>query len=279
MVRVSEIGSQTIISFQTKYPTYTGASFDKTMLDLKFQRNSTQGQSGQAQYFYTKENITVDEDPLKNIINFRFLNTVNISKLYDDVKKALLGLKIDPNSIQIMALDCKTMVHEIGNPEKNLTSLISNTAKEQIEKSLNIKPSVFSLVLVNQDPIEEDLQIRIEPLASNRAESFFIHINYKTKQHEKFDSFIGQFGVSKIEDIAKRVCVRIMQQEIKREIQESMQPHVHSNLRYLSGLELSKHNKENLEAISNSRSSLLVADNIEKDLDFFSKKAMKSIWE
>lgn len=70
-----------------------------------------------------------------------------------------------------------------------------------------------------------------------------------------------------------------MQQEIKREIQESMQPHVHSNLRYLSGLELSKHNKENLEAISNSRSSLLVADNIEKDLDFFSKKAMKSIWE
>lgn len=207
MVRVSEIGSQTIISFQTKFPTFTGANFDKTLMDLGFQRNTTQNQTGQIhQYFYTKENITVDHNSDNHIVNFRFLNTVNVSKLYDDVKKALINLKIDPNTIHLMALDCKTMAHDVGNPESNLTSLISSTAQKQIEKSLNIKPAVFSLVLVNQNPQEEDLQIRIEPLASNPTESFFIHLNYKTRMHEKFDSFIGQFGENKIEDIANSVC-------------------------------------------------------------------------
>lgn len=207
MVITSEVGSQTIVSFQTKFPTFTPAEFDKTMTDLGFQRNSTQAQLGQPlQYFYTKDSVTVDQVAVTNIVNFRFMNTINISKLYDDVKKALLSLKIDPNTIQIMALDCKTMAHDVGNPEKNLTSLISKTAKEQIGKSLKIKPAVFSLVLVNEAPQDEDLQIRIEPLASNPAESFFIHINYKTRLHEKFDSFIGQFGDDKIRDIAKSVC-------------------------------------------------------------------------
>ena len=207
MVKTSEIGSQTVISFQTKYPTFTPADFDKTMVDLGFQRNSHQVDTGQPQkYFYTKENFTVDEDSKNNTVNFRFLNIINIAKLYDDVKKSLLSLKIDPNTIHIMALDCKTMAHDIGNPEKNLTSLISNSAKEQLAKSLNMTPSVFSLVLVNQNPKDDDLQIRIEPLASNRTGSFFIHINYKTVQHEKFDSFIAQFGESKITDIANSVC-------------------------------------------------------------------------
>jgi len=207
MVRTSDTGSQTIISFQTKYPTFTGADFDKTMTDLEFKRNTTQTQPGQPQQLiYTKENVIVDQNPVNNVVNFRFMNTVNISKLYDDVKKALLSLKIDPNTIHIMALDCKTMAHDVGNPEKNLTLLISKTAKAQIEKSLKIKPAVFSLVLVNEGPPQdEDLQIRIEPLASNPTESFFIHINYKTRLHNKFDSFIAQFGENWIRDIANSV--------------------------------------------------------------------------
>ena len=207
MVKISETGSQTIISFQTKYQTFTPAIFDKTMTDLGFQRNSTQIQPNQPiQYFYTKDNIAVEENPTVRIVRFRFLNTVNVSKFYDDVQKTLINLKIDPNTIHIMELDCQTMAHDVGNPENNLTSLISNSAKEQIEQSLHIKPAVFSLVLVNKNPREEDLQIRIEPLASNPTESFHIHINYRTKIHDKFDSFIGQFGESKIEDIAASVC-------------------------------------------------------------------------
>lgn len=70
-----------------------------------------------------------------------------------------------------------------------------------------------------------------------------------------------------------------MQKSIKREIQKSEQPYFHSDLRYLSNLELSKTTTDNFDKISGSRSSLLSADSIEKDLEFFSKKAMKSVWE
>jgi len=70
-----------------------------------------------------------------------------------------------------------------------------------------------------------------------------------------------------------------MQKIIKREIEKSIQPYFHSGLRFLSELELSKTSEENLEKILHSRSSLLTADNVEKDLEFFSKKAMKSVWE
>jgi len=70
-----------------------------------------------------------------------------------------------------------------------------------------------------------------------------------------------------------------MQKIIKREIQKSTQPYFHSSLRFLSELELPKISEGNFEKISQSRSSLLTADNVEKDLEFFSKKAMKSVWE
>ena len=70
-----------------------------------------------------------------------------------------------------------------------------------------------------------------------------------------------------------------MQKSIKREIQESSQPYFHSSFTYLSDLELSKTTQDNLDTISNLRTSQLTMDNVEQDLKFFSKKAMKCIWE
>ena len=64
---------------------------------------------------------------------------------------------------------------------------------------------------------------------------------------------------------------------IKRDIQKSTQPYSHSGFRYLSDLELPKTTQDNFNMISDSRSSLLTVDSVEKDLEFFSKKAMKSI--
>ena len=204
MITPTKLGSQITISFQAKYPTFSSADFDKIMIDLGFQRNSNQNQTGQ-QYFYTKNNITIEEISINQTVNFQFLNEINISELYDKIKNILLHLKINPTTIHIMMLDCKTMVHGIDNPENTLTMLISDQAKEKIEKSLKIKPAVYSLVLVNQDPQEEDLQIRIEPLATNPKESFYIHIKYSTKLHDKFDSFITEFNEDKIRNIINSV--------------------------------------------------------------------------
>lgn len=206
MVRTSEIGSSTIISFQTKYPTFSDVDFDKTLTDLGFQRGTTQvtlDATKPQQIIYTKENTVAYFIPQSNILNFRLFNIVNISKVYEDIKKTLLSLKIEPISIHLMGLDCKTMAHEVGDPKNNLTTLFSAEAKKRIATILEFEPAVVSLVLANKDPQVENLQIRIEPLATNPKESFFIHINYKTSSHEKFNSFIGKFGEETISNIAK----------------------------------------------------------------------------
>ena len=69
-----------------------------------------------------------------------------------------------------------------------------------------------------------------------------------------------------------------MQKMIKRDIQKSTQPYVRSKIKYLSNLELSKPTRDNFNMISDSRSSLLTVDSVEKDLKFLSTKAMKNIW-
>lgn len=207
MVRTSEIGSTVIISFQTKYPTFSAADLDKTMTDFGFQRNvPPSNKEGQIQQiFFSKENTTIDVDWQNYILNFRFFNRINIMQVHETIQKILLRLKIDPNSINVMGLDCRTMAHDIGIPTVNLTSLISDQAKSRIAKVLLTDPTVFSIVFMNNTPEEEDFQIRIEPLVSNPDESFFIHINYKTKIHKKFDDFIGKFGEDLIKEIALSV--------------------------------------------------------------------------
>lgn len=205
MVRTSEVGSQTIVSFQTKFPVFTILDLDTVMTELGFAKNVSQATAGQPQQtIYSKGNVYVDYQ--NNTINFRFLNIVNISNNYEDVKQTLLKLNINNDSIHLMGLNCKTMVHEVGDPESILTKLISPDAKERIKNSLDMEPGVTSLVLANNNPQDEDIQIRIEPLASNPKDSFFININYKTSVHKKFNEFISNFGESKLMAIVKGVC-------------------------------------------------------------------------
>ena len=209
MVKTSEIGSNVIISFQTKYPTFSYADWDKVMTELGFQRvtNTTTPKGGQPQQIvFTKENISVDVDWQNSILNFRFFNRINVMKVHDTIQKILLSLKIDPSSINVMGLTCTTMAHDVGIPTDNLTSLISNEAKSRIAKILLSEPTVNSIVFMNKSAEEEDLQIRIEPLFSNPQESFYININYRTKVHEKFDNFIGTFGEDTIKEIALSIC-------------------------------------------------------------------------
>jgi len=208
MVKVPDIGSTTVISFQTKYPTFSQADFDTVMTGMGFERNilpATQVSSA-TQINYTKENMVVNGDMQKYILNFQLFNTINLSSMYEEVKQALAKLKIDPNSVHLMGLRCTTMAHDVGNPEENLTSLLNNDTKEKISKSLGIEPSLFSLVIGNKNPQEEDLQIRIEPLLSNPKDSYFMEINYRTSSHTKFDSFIGKFGSDIISAIATAMC-------------------------------------------------------------------------
>jgi len=206
MVRILDVGSGIIISFQTKFPTFSVAEFDSTLTDLGYARlqlpSDTQTQQTGI-IAYTKQDVTVDADFLKNILNFRISNTIKIETLYKEITQTLVKLHIEPNSIHLMGLKCTTRAHEVGDPEQNLTALVDKNILTQISATLDFDPGIMSIVLANRNPKDEDLQIRIEPLSTNPSETYFIMLNYRTPSHEKFNTFIGKFGPSLIEKLVE----------------------------------------------------------------------------
>lgn len=207
MVSVLGVGSSVIISFQTKFPTFSVVEFASTLEELEYAQAQQQIdlKTGKptSVLIYRKQDIQVDADLAKNILNFRILNTIKIDEVYDEITKTLVKLHVEPKSINLMGIDCKTRAHEVGNPEHNLTALIDKNVISQLSKTLDFDPGIVSIVLANKNPQDEDLQIRIEPLNTNPTESYFVHLNYKTQSHEKFNAFISKFGPSLIEDLVE----------------------------------------------------------------------------
>lgn len=204
MIKVLDVGSTTIISFQTKYPTFSALEFDKILIDLQYQTkivNNPPGTNPPQSKVYSKEDIVINFDHLNNILTFTLFNTINLTEIYEGITNIMAKLKIDHDAIHLMGLKCTTRAHDVGNPELKLSGLLNSDAVEKFSQTLGFSPGVGSLVLVNKNPVDEDLQIRIEPLASNPTESFYVDIVYKTSKHDKFNDYISQFGVKKIEEI------------------------------------------------------------------------------
>lgn len=206
MVKVLDVGSTTIISFQTKYPTFSAIEFDKKLTDLEYQSkivNNPTGTNPPQSKVYSKEDVVINFNHITNILTFTLFNTIDLTEIYKEITKIMALLKIDHDAIQLMGLKCTTRAHDVGNPENRLSALLNSSVVNELSKAIGYEPAIGSLVLVNKNPRDEDLQVRIEPLASNPTESFFIDIAYKTNKPDKFNAYITQFGIKSIEAICK----------------------------------------------------------------------------
>lgn len=204
MVKVLDVGSTTIISFQTKYPTFSAIEFDKKLTDLQYQSKivyNALGSDPPQSKEYSKEDIVINFNNVSNVLTFILFNTINLTDVYKEITNIIASLKIDHDAIQLMGLNCTTRAHDVGNPESKLSSLLKSEVVNDLSKTIGYEPGIGSLVLVNKNPVDEDVQVRIEPLASNPKESFHIVIAYKTNKPEKFNEYITQFGIKKIEEI------------------------------------------------------------------------------
>ena len=73
--------------------------------------------------------------------------------------------------------------------------------KSALADILNIKPGILSVVIANTDVKEVDMQIRMEPLASNPKESLYMEFIFRTVNYDAFNTFIGKFGADFIKDV------------------------------------------------------------------------------
>ena len=62
---------------------------------------------------------------------------------------------------------------------------------------------ISSIRLGNVNSENETIAINLEPLPTDPSGSYFVGINYRTKESDKFDEFIKEFGESMIEKIIR----------------------------------------------------------------------------
>ena len=202
--------------FQTKYPTFTPAQFVKTFQELGFTQTkgvvniSANSNAAPVQTnIFSKDNLVVLLNPTENLIIFQIINTLDFNGIFDDVvQKILVQLNFSPSAVAILGLDCITQIHEVKSPSDSLTSLVNSKFVEGLTSSaIGHQCDVTSLRFTTRgsDVSDENLSVTLEPLPSNPTDSYHMIIAYQSKENDKFNEFVKNFGSKTIENIVGEV--------------------------------------------------------------------------
>jgi len=199
MVNVSEVGSSCDISIQGKYPLFSQTQFNTIMIDDKYEKKVDVQNNNQI--YYQKEDIIIFSNFKQNTITLKLSNTISIETKYSEFSKLLAKLSFKPEHIALLGGHFKTFVTDGGDPQLFLNNILNPKIKTTLADKLNIKPGILSVVIANTDIKEVDMQIRMEPLATNPKESLYIEFVFRTVNYGAFNTFIGKFGADFIKDV------------------------------------------------------------------------------
>ena len=212
IVNVSTIGANVTLLFQSKYQTFTPEQFITTFQKLGFVQtkgsaNISANPAAQAvpTTMFSKQNLIVLYNPNENLIIFQIINTLDFNPLYEDkILKILASLNFNPTSVSLMGIDATTQVHDVKYPIATLSSL----TKPEFIADLNTLSGdgdmvVSGIKLGTVGSEKESLSINLEPLQTDPSGSYFIAIAYRTKESDKFNEFVKDFGAKMIEDIIR----------------------------------------------------------------------------
>lgn len=202
MVNISEIGASCDIGIQGKYPLFSEAHFDKTLLDDGFKRQIDTKNNNQV--YYRKEDIIIFTNFQQNSITLRMINTISIQTKYNEFSTLLAKLSFKPEGIALMGGAFKTFVTDV-NPQTFLSKFFNQKAQTVLADKLQIRPSVLSLVIANSDVTDVDMQVRLEPLNSSPKDSLYVEFIFRTTRYEAFNEFIGKFGADFISEIINSI--------------------------------------------------------------------------
>lgn len=199
MISVSEVGSSCDIRIQGKYPLFSETQFDNIMVNAGYVKKVDVQNNNQG--YYQKEDIIIFSMPKQNIITLRLLNTISIQTKYSAFTDLLAQLSFKPEHIALLGGNFKTFVIGNGNPQLLLNHILNPKVESTLANKLDIKPGIISVVIANTEVKEVDLQIRMEPLASNPLESLYMEFVFRTVSYNAFNEFVGKFGVDFIKDV------------------------------------------------------------------------------
>lgn len=203
MINVSEVGASCDIVIQGKYPLFSETQFNSIMITDEYERKIDAQNNNQV--YFQKEDIIIFSNFKQNTITLRLSNTISIQTKYDKFSKLLAKLSFKPENISVLGGHFKTFVTGLDDPQLFLNNILNPKIKSTLADKLNIKPGILSVVIANTDVTEVDMQIRMEPLASNPKESLYIEFVFRTVKYGAFDAFIGKFGADFIKDVIRSI--------------------------------------------------------------------------
>jgi len=103
-----------------------------------------------------------------------------------------------------VGIDAATQVHEVRPPVDTLTSLTSEKFVSGLNKiNDDWRMKVVSIRLGNVNSENETLSVSLEPLQTDPSGSYFVAISYRTRESDKFDEFVKEFGEGMVEKIIR----------------------------------------------------------------------------
>lgn len=207
------IGTQVLLVFQTKFPTFTHDQFSNALKERKFSVAPAQIPNLQdpklgfrSVHLFSKGNVSIFLDLSQHRINFQILNMVDLSEIYEDIKSILLALNVTSNIVSNIVFNCTTSIRTDVKPQEKLTTLVDSKLLKTITDGLGVGFDVISIRLATEFPLgREGSQIIIEPLGSFPDDHYYLNFLYQTTDMNKFNEFISDFGKDTIQMILNAV--------------------------------------------------------------------------
>ncbi|MEX0655973.1 MAG: hypothetical protein WD154_00290 [Nitrosopumilaceae archaeon] len=213
MSLIGHKSSTTILTLQTKNPTYTPEIFDRAIKELGYmasQANASISANPLAPpvptIIYSKGNLMVLTNYGENLIRFIIINTLDINQLRSEINSVLEKLQVGANSIHITELVCRTEVPTSSSPVKTLTSLVNSNSLQKMSEILHVpKMEVLTMSFSNANWQNGEFRITIEPLASDPDNQFWLIIGYRTRSLLEFDKLVQTFNTQMVENIISTI--------------------------------------------------------------------------
>lgn len=212
---VSVAGPGVTITLRAKYRTFTPDQFMAVFQQGGY--TSTQASANITEnplaapvqtVAYSKDGLLVFFNDTENLIKFHVLSRKNVGDVFNgEIKGVLMSLNYNPSAVDSMRLEMTASVSGMGSPTETLKSLTRGRFAERLEELHTAGNVAATSLRFTQfdDQRTELLTTTIEPLNSDPEGSYFVSIEYVTKDNEKFTAYVAKLGDAMVERVIRGV--------------------------------------------------------------------------
>lgn len=204
-------GPGVVLTIRAKYRTFTPDQFTAAFLQEGYTGTQVTANISDnpmaapvPTVMYSKDGLLIFFNDNENTIKFHIINRRDVADVFDSaIKNVLRSLDYHPPAVDTMRLEMSATVSGMGSPPKTLKSLIRRQLADKLEEIHSVGNVTTTSLKVTQsnDDHTEFLTTTIEPLNTDQEKSYFVGIEYVTKDNDKFTEYVSKMGDGMVESV------------------------------------------------------------------------------